>query len=444
LNRALLASLLSVLGLLTSPGGARAAQDANADPLAHAPAPQLQQGHSDVVNTIMVTADGEVMIIGSQDATIRVRRVREGTRTVLKVTVAKGASVPGKPADATPRVVPELGPGGPAALLARFKRHWARQGFKLQPDGATTDGWPNTLIGPGSRPFHRTPAGIYLPAGYQASDKAEIDGYPQKLTRDDGKVFIRIASDQFKMGCLNEKIVPADDPTLPAHLVGLSGFYIQETEVTNGEMESYLSSAGDNLCEDWRSRFLRRSTDDGDDFARNLPAICISWNIASAYAEKRGGKLPTEAQWEFAARSRGEDYTYVWDYKTSRADRLSNRVNINNPSGRTGKVASYAGDVTVQGVHDMAGNVREWCRDVWKRYAAGNGDQPAVDPEFPLDRDPSHAENNRMVIRGGAFNDPINLGKTTQRDDSKSPDYEEPSIGFRIVIECPEATPPAH
>jgi len=48
-----------------------------------------------------------------------------------------------------------------------------------------------------------------------------------------------------------------------------------------------------------------------------------------------------------------------------------------------------------------------------------------------------------MVIRGGAFIDPINKGQTTQRDDSKPPDFEEPTTGFRIVIECPEGTPAA-
>jgi formylglycine-generating enzyme required for sulfatase activity len=353
----------------------------------------------------------------------------------------KPASASGKPAKPGTVVVKPLSPAEQRAVLARLKIHWAQQGFKLEADGPNTDGWPNTLIGPGNVPFHRTSAGNYLPEGYTPSEKIVSNGYPQKLTRD-GKTFIWISGDQFKMGCLDEKIVPADDPSRPAHLVGLSGFYIQETEVTNGEMESYLRSAGDNLCEDWRSRFLKRSTDDGDDFARNLPAICISWNIASAYAEKRGGKLPTEAEWEFAARSRGKDYTYVWDCKGIRADRISNRVNINDPSGRTGKVASYDYDVTMQGVHDMAGNVREWCRDVWKRYAPGNGDQPVVDPEFPFDPDPSHAENNRMVIRGAAFIDPINRGRTTQREDHQPPDFEEPSTGFRIVIECPESTPP--
>ena len=317
---------------------------------------------------------------------------------------------------------------------------WNRQGYKVDPAGGTTGGgWPKTLLSEAEDlRFHWTPGGIYLPDGFSPGEETDpFDGFPRTLVREDGQTFLRIAGGTFTMGCLDEGLVADDDPTRPAHPVKLSGCYMQKTEVTNGEIERYLKDIGPGVCPEWERRFDNLKMILGEEVARKHPAVGIPWPIASSYARKRGGRLPTEAQWEFAARSRGQFFHHAWDHRGERAEPLAQLANINslgaNESG-TASVGSYPMDVTVQGVLDLTGNVREWCRDVWRRYERHSG--PEVDPQSGAA--PGEQVGVKQILRGGSFLSAPEFGQTTNRDEPHEPGEAASDVGFRIIIECPE------
>jgi len=240
------------------------------------------------------------------------------------------------------------------------------------------------------------------------------------------------------MGWIDDWGIPPNNATRPAHSVKLSGFYMQKTEVTNGEFEHYLQERGPGLqsCPEWKSRFDKLKVYLGEEQASKLPAVGISWQDAENYAEAMGGRLPTEAQWEFAARSRGKPHHHVWDHKGILRVRIPQLANIENQVNLYGAaaVASYPEDETAQGVRDLTGNVQEWCRDAWKLYEPGSG--PVADPQTKPD-----SPGQSVVIRGGSFQTEIGKGHTTHREARAPGNVSSPDLGFRVVIEGPEGPP---
>jgi formylglycine-generating enzyme required for sulfatase activity len=329
-------------------------------------------------------------------------------------------------------------PLGPAAIAAQVKL-WTGQGYVVDPAVPKTAGrWPAVLIRSADKvKFQRNPSGLYLPAGYKPSSELAEDGYPRTLQRDDGATFARIVGGTFLMGTLRAVDSGPDEPGKAAALVKLSSFYMQQTEVTNGLIEPFMNTLGPNVGEQWRKSYdtLKSPTKrgPGPDLARRYPASWISWRIAADYARETGARLPTEAQWEYAARSQGQPIVHVWGNGSVPSEQPAN---INFGSG-TRAVGSYDQDMTAQGIRDMTGNVREWCRDVWKPIQSSS--KPVLDPSFPP---PSVAASDDlvMVVRGGSYLTGFELGRTTARDEPRKGGDVTDEIGFRTVIECPEVT----
>jgi formylglycine-generating enzyme required for sulfatase activity len=318
--------------------------------------------------------------------------------------------------------------------VARQIALWSKQGFDV-PSGFRTGGaWPDALIGRDTRiRFVRSNAGLYLPEGYRAEVPTDpIDLMPVALVREDGTRFVRITGGSFTMGSQD----PLERDANPAHPVTLSGFYLQTTEVTNAEVESALWDSAETTCPEWKRSFDHVGTALGVETARRHPAVGFSYSAARAYALKRGGLLPTEAQWEYAARSRGQSFRYVWDYGPERDVSPLSVANIDSegssPVG-TAKVASFPVDKTLQGISDLAGNVREICRDRYVPYV----DKAQIDPQFLPDE--IMPDDSRIVLRGGAFSGSADECKTTFRGDTlQGLNDVRRSVGFRIVIECPD------
>jgi len=321
---------------------------------------------------------------------------------------------------------------------------WKGRGYRVDPGGGTSGGWPAILVSEAENlRFRRMPGGIYLPEGFKPGEETDpLDGFPRTLVREDGQTFLRIAGGPFIMGDFDEPIAAdVDDPTRPSHAVKLSGYYIQKTEVTNGEFERYLEDIGYNVCAEWAKRYNRLKSLLGEEEARKHPAVGIPWSIATSYARKRGGRLPTEAQWEFAARSRGLNLRRVWEFLGDRQEPVRQLANIDNVGANdfgTEAVGSYQLDATVQGVLDLTGNVREWCRDVYRPYVRGAA--PESDPD--IEPAPDGQGRDRRVLRGGSFSSPPELGQTTNRDEPLEPGEAKLDVGFRLVIECPAG--PSH
>src|SRR5206468_2315598 len=155
------------------------------------------------------------------------------------------------------------------------------------------------------------------------------------------------------MGSLQETHTPPDDPTQPPHQVTLSGYYLQTTEVTNGEVERFLLDHYADLCPDWKDSFNRlkgKIVEVGK--ARDCPAVGIPHHVAVHYARMRGGRLPTEAQWEFAARSRGREILWVWDHLGKDFEeshsQLANLFTLGQHETSVVPVGGYPHDVTAQ------------------------------------------------------------------------------------------------
>jgi serine/threonine-protein kinase len=298
------------------------------------------------------------------------------------------------------------------------------------------------------------------PPGYKAEYEpgAAPNALPVALVRDGGTVtktngdklvprYIHITGREFRMGNdfdLNN--ARDDDEDQPAHLVKLSDFYIQESEVTNGELEAYFIANEfdlDHRPARWKE-VCERLKKAGRDPTLH-PAVGITHELAEAFARWVGGKLPTEAQLEYAARSGGKKLRYAMSHDKKPTKHLANVDSIGElGSGMTTmEVRHYPDDKTEQGIYDLTGNVREWCRDVWADYVAT--DEPVIDPVGPAA--PKGAKPS-YVVRGGSFataadihttrprriapKDPSDRASSQMAEDGTSDD-----VGFRVVIEWP-------
>jgi serine/threonine-protein kinase len=284
------------------------------------------------------------------------------------------------------------------------------------------------------------------PPGYEVALPTADDPRPAALVRKADKTrFVLIRGGAFMMG--NDRFDRTGQDTdedRPAHRVTLTDFYLQETEVTNREMDAYFVERKMN----WETRPPRFR--EGWDLIKKagldpavFPAVGISHALAADYARSVGGKLPTEAQWEFAARSRGRPQRYVWDSDEKPSRRNANIASegvVENLSTR--EVGSFPKDRTAEGVVDMTANVREWCRDYWARYT----DSPVglIDPQGPPGARTSGFD---FVVRGSSFATPADLFRTTRprrvtlddhpTADMLTEDQAAYDIGFRVVIEWP-------
>lgn len=244
-----------------------------------------------------------------------------------------------------------------------------------------------------------------------------------------------IAGGKFFMG------TDADDAVLqtanPAHPAEVAAFCMDLREVSLGEYRAcstkgeckraFRDSAwpqGSTPTPDWQAQMQAHSElcNEARDDRDAHPVNCIDWHQAQHYCERRGARLPTEAQWEFAARG-ADGRVYSW------GDALPSRAHMNGAGaeyvawratkGLPAHASLYADDdgfigtsptgsvedgATEHGLLDMAGNVFEWTADEFAPYAADSKAVPAPGPK-------------RRVIRGGAFN-------------SFQPQFADPALRF--------------
>lgn len=191
------------------------------------------------------------------------------------------------------------------------------------------------------------------------------------------------------------------DDELPRHRVAVQDFWLGKYEVTNEQFQEfvletgYRSEAGDEWLKYWK-RFSENGT-------ANHPVVCVTWRDAAAYCKWAGGRLPTESEWEYAATgadSREFPWGHAWNLLSCNyGDRLAWPASGEPPSKDgyryTAVVGSYPEGASPFGVMDMAGNVWEWCSNVYSRY-----------PHPPADRLDEGQPPGRRVLRGGAWNTP--------------------------------------
>jgi formylglycine-generating enzyme required for sulfatase activity len=159
--------------------------------------------------------------------------------------------------------------------------------------------------------------------------------------------------------------------TQPARRISVPAFFIDKHEVTNKRYKRFIDATShkvpwseDAAAEpykwDWRARMYPAGK--GDD-----PVVLVSWEDAKAFCTWAGKALPTEVQWEKAARGlKGNVYPWGNDWLDKKANTMETSARQTVPAG------AFEGDVSEYGVHDLAGNVSEWVDDWFVMYP-GNG-----------------------------------------------------------------------
>jgi formylglycine-generating enzyme required for sulfatase activity len=220
----------------------------------------------------------------------------------------------------------------------------------------------------------------------------------------DGAALVTISAGGFHMGSMDGS---ADGR--PLHPVQISkSFSLYRYEVTNAQYRRFVEETG------WREP---ASWDDPRVNAPDQPQVGVSWQDAAAYAAWAGGRLPTEAEWELAARGR-EDRLYAW----GSADPDEAKCVFSGK--RAGRVGMRKDGAAPSGAEDLTGNVAEWCAD-W--FAEGAYAASAVKhPSGP-------ASGEARVVRGGSWKDPASALATFVRA-SAPPGTRENYLGFRVVI----------
>jgi formylglycine-generating enzyme required for sulfatase activity len=202
------------------------------------------------------------------------------------------------------------------------------------------------------------------------------------------------------------------------HEVTLDAFLIDRMEVTN---EQYAACVAAGACQPpgSYSSYTRNSYYDNPEYPAH-PVINISWEDACDFAEWAGGRLPTEAEWEYAARG-PENRIYPWGSEAPTCDLL----NFNICIGDTTEVGSYPKGASWVGALDMAGNVWELVLDWYEvDYYARS---PATNPTGPK-------TGEYKVVRGGGWEDDSRLTHATYRGYYQDhPGLVYHSIGFRVV-----------
>ncbi len=297
-------------------------------------------------------------------------------------------------------------------------------------------------------------------------------------------VFIK--GDTFEMGADNNQ---ADKDEYPKHKVKLDGFWMDVTEVTNEQFAqfvkatNYITTAEKEI--DWEvlkkqlpigtpkpsnellqpGSLVFHTIKNESDFwwkmenganwkhpsgpnstingKENYPVVQISWDDAQAYCKWANKRLPTEAEWEFAARGGLKNNIYTWgnepiDEGKPKANSWQGNfpyVNTNRDLFlKSAPVKSFPSNG--YGLYDMAGNVWEWCHD-WYDYNYYNTITNGVtNPNGPTKSfDPDDAYGQKHTIRGGSFlcNDAYCSGYRNARRMKETPDTGMEHIGFRCV-----------
>ena len=227
-----------------------------------------------------------------------------------------------------------------------------------------------------------------------------VQGYDEYSNGKDQSRLIAIPSATFQMGTEDPE---GELPAKPVRPVTLKEYLIGKHDVT---WSQYLS-----FCKE-----TRRPTPSRPVWARdNHPVVNVSWEDAAAYCAWAGLRLPTEAEWEFAARGT-DGRRYPWGNQQPE----KGRSNFGNNASATTPVDSLPGGASPFGLMDMAGNVRQWCADFFSSY-----------PEAP-EQDPVGPESGRLrVLRGGGWDNNASVIKATNRG-AAGPRSKWENRGFRV------------
>ena len=238
---------------------------------------------------------------------------------------------------------------------------------------------------------------------HDAATNAEIETFTVN-----GVAFkmVKVAGGTFQMGATSEQGSDAYDNEYPVHSVTLSDYYIGQTEVTQELWEAVMGSnpsyfKGNNQC----------------------PVEKVSWDDCQEFIEKlnrltgKNFRLPTEAEWEYAARGGNKSRGYKYS-GSNNPDAVA--WYYHNSGGKTHPVAQKQSNEL--GLYDMSGNVYEWCQDWYGDYSSNSQTNPR-----------GASSGGRRVQRGGSWNYYVWYVQVSERG-SYAPDSRDYDEGLRLAL----------
>ena len=252
------------------------------------------------------------------------------------------------------------------------------------------------------------------PSGqFTAQAKVEVDKLRVPKGKD-GSLMVLLPEGEFEMGS-NE----GPDDEKPVHKVFLKAFYIDTCEVTNAQYKKFVDETKYKPLKHWNEPGMNLP---------NQPAVNVMWHDAVEYCKWAGKRLPTEAEWEKAARGGVIGKRYPW------GDHIfHDNANYYGGSGKdfwtmTANVCSF--DPNRYGLYDMAGNAQEWCADWYdaKYYAVSPKDNPT-----------GPTSGKEVVVRGGSWGEESTIDRESGLRVAKRRSLDSydgnPYTGFRCAMD---------
>ncbi len=273
-------------------------------------------------------------------------------------------------------------------------------------------------------------------------DKLTLHGRLEKKIRGDVRItilltpieadnvpMVQIPGGEFLMGSN-----AGDVDEEPVHTVHLDAFFMDIHEVTNAQYQQFMEATKHPPPKFW---------DDSRFNAPDQPVVGVSWYDAAAYAQWAGKRLPTEAEWEYAARGGLIGKRYPWGddppdgSQCNFADRNTNFPwsDPRSDDGHTGTAPVRTYPPNRYGLHDMAGNVWEWCMDKYdpEFYVKSPANNPIAGGMISFVNDDFLNVKTIRVLRGGCwYNGPSNLGVSNRAYVYMT--YVGEYVGFRCVV----------
>ncbi|MDL2305484.1 formylglycine-generating enzyme family protein [Bacteroides sp. OttesenSCG-928-D19] len=240
---------------------------------------------------------------------------------------------------------------------------------------------------------------------------------------------VQVEGGSFTMGCTSEQGNDCYSDEKPSHNVSVNSFRISKTEITNEQYVAFLNTSRVGSSGNYNGRelikvsseYLKLEYIDGKWRAKNgyenYPVVMVTWFGAYEYCDWAGGRLPTEAEWEYAARggNKSRGYKYAGSNIIEEVAWFEG-----NSGGRAHEVATKRPNEL--GLYDMTGNVWEWCYDWYGSYSSGSQNNPT-----------GATSGTSRVNRGGCWiNDARHCGVSSRNYFAPGDSYS--GVGFRLVL----------
>lgn len=247
---------------------------------------------------------------------------------------------------------------------------------------------------------------------------------------------VYVPAGPYARGCsADTSPVRCDLDARPINLVHVDAFYIDRMEVSNAD---YAACVAAGAC----PPPLAVSSNTRDDYTTNpayanYPVVQVDWGRAAAYCSWRGQRLPTEAEWEKAARGTDRRW-FPWGNEIPDCS-MANIAHLDNSPcfGDTTPVDAYPEGASPYGAINMAGNVREWVSDLYESRAYITA--PYYNPQGP-----ERTDKGEHLVRGGSWADHIDGASNTWARTDEKGIYHMEAIGFRCArtaLDMPVPTP---